>query len=125
VVNEVEKMTTKRQWQERQSTINALCCEANGQNINTLSVNEISDIVDQLHRYEITLNRLFTNQCNRELTDHERKKIKSTEEKVKAIMDLFNLPVYFNDDPRGGSIRFKLTSGRSNNMGGEDWGIYW
>jgi hypothetical protein len=33
--------------------------------------------------------------------------------------------VIFNGDPRGGSIRFVLPSGKSNGMDGKTWGIYW
>jgi len=118
-------MTTKRQMEERNMTIAALCAEVNGQTVNTLSLRDIEVLVDRLHRHERTLNRIYTDMCNRELTPNEEKKLESTKNNAVNIFRAFQIPVKFNQDPRGGAIRFILSSGRSNNMGGEDWGIYW
>ena len=118
-------MTTKRQNEERYMTINVLCAEVNAQTTNTLSLRDIEVLVDRLHRHERTLNRIYTVMCERELTPQEENKLTSTKSNVVNIFKAFQIPVNFNQDPRGGAIRFILSSGRSNNMGGEDWGIFW
>ena len=118
-----------KQFKEREMTIAVLIQNAqiNGSMLtgSPSSVRDIEKLVDTLHRYETTLHRLFTEKCNRELNQDEINKIQNTKNHVLCIADMFKIPVYFNDDPRGGAIRFILPSKRSNNMGGEDWGIYW
>lgn len=47
------------------------------------------------------------------------------EQKVKDIAELLRFTVHTQGDPRGGTIRFKLPSKRSNNWDNETWGIYW
>lgn len=104
------------------------------------------EILDKLHGYETTLQRIALNNSNgwqrekEEIRDgkkyrygvhdpewqvRDEKTEKCTEEKVRAIADLLGFKVRFNDDPRGGAIRFILPSGASNNWDGETWGIYW
>ena len=118
-----------KQYKEREMTIAVLIKNAqiNGSLLtgSPSSVRDIEKLVDRLHRYETTLHRLFTEKCNRELNQDEINKIQNTKNHVLCVADMFKIPVYFNDDPRGGAIRFILPSKRSNNMGGEDWGIYW
>ena len=117
-------MATKEQIREKEATIKALSEDA-AQNHTSLPYSHIVVMIDRLHRHETTLSRIYTTMCNRELTQQEITKKNNTEDAVKNIARALCIPVYFNQDPRGGAIRFILSSGRSNNMGGEDWGIYW
>jgi len=118
----------KKQWKERQDTIATFIQDAQHAGF-MLSVRDIEDLCDKLHRYETTLHRISEVQCSIEMTEKEEsrinKKEESTEKRVKAIAELLKFEVRFNGDPRGGAIRFVLPSGRSNNWDNETWGIYW
>lgn len=121
-------MTTKKQWTERQDTITCFISEA--QNAGSmLSIRDIEQFCDLLHRYETTLHRIAEIQCSVEMTEKEETRINKKEEtiekKVQNIAGLLRFKVNFNSDPRGGAIRFVLSSGRSNGWDGETWGIYW
>ena len=87
------------------------------------------DILNKLHRYESTLHTISEKQCNDEMSEKEElrvsRKEENTENKVREIAEKLGFLVSFNGDPRGGSIRFVLPSGRSNNWDGTTWGIYW
>lgn len=83
------------------------------------------DLLKKLHYYETALHRLAETACNRDMTKHEEKREASIKGKVEAIAKELGFKVGFNGDPRGGTIRFILPSGKSNNWDGETWGIYW
>jgi hypothetical protein len=93
-------------------------------------------VLDSLHRYEATLNRISENACNgwditgrgdesKELRERDEKKAVRVAARVRELAERLGFKVNFNGDPRGGSIRFKLPSGRSNGWDGTSWGIYY
>jgi len=107
---------------------------------------EIRALLNKLHRYETTLQRINENDCNghpkmvieyrdgkkyeyavedQEWTSRDTKKEKSIENKVIALLKPYNIEVRFNGDPRGGAIRMLLPDKTSNGWDNETWGIYW
>jgi len=121
-------MTTKKQWKERQDTIATFIQESQRAG-SMLSVRDIEDLCDKLHRYETTLHWISEVQCSVEMTEKQEQRLSQKEDrimqKVRDIAELLKFKVQFNGDPRGGAIRFILPSGRSNGWDGETWGIYW
>lgn len=115
---------TKKQIRDRDETIAQFCMQINhhGSPGDIMSVEEL---VDWLHRQETALHRLAETACNRELTEREKKREAGVETRVRDLLALYHVPVRFEGDPRGGTIRMQFVSGASNNWGGEDWGIYW
>lgn len=131
---------TKRQIEEYQR-IEYKLSEVTGRHMD-----EIRTVLDRLHRYETTLQRINENDCNghpRMKTEYrdgkmyrfevedekwaarDAKKEKSIQEKVIALLKPYNIEVQFNGDPRGGAIRMLLPDHSSNGWDGETWGIYW
>jgi hypothetical protein len=94
---------------------------------NTKSVTDdrIQEIMSLLHRHEITIQRLYTNECNYGLTDKEKRKLGSSKKRVQNLAEELGLKVGFNSDPRGPAIKLYLPSGRYNSMDGETWRILW
>jgi hypothetical protein len=107
---------------------------------------QIRTILNRLHRYEATFQRINENDCNghprmkTEMRDGKRytfevedlkwaerdaKKEASLQKKCIALLAPFGIKVQFNGDPRGGAIRMLLPDNTSNNWDGETWGIYW
>jgi hypothetical protein len=86
---------------------------------------ELSDILNDLHRYESSLSRYNEIACNREMTDNEIKRQGMIENKVKEIATKLGFNFYINGDPRGYAIRFYLPSKHYNSWDGETWGINW
>jgi hypothetical protein len=95
-----------------------------------------NEVLDSLHRYEATLHRISENECNgwditgrgdesKEWRERDEKKAARIEAKVSELAERLGFKVNFNGDPRGGSIRFVLPSGRSNGWDSTSWGIYW
>jgi hypothetical protein len=121
-------MVSRKQWAERQETINCFISEAQAVG-SPLSVSDIENICDKLHRYETSLHRISEIQCCIEMSEKETKRLDEKEErinqKVRDIAELLRFKVRFQGDPRGGAIRFILPSGRSNGWDLETWGIYW
>ena len=114
----------KKQWQERQDTINCFISEA--QHVGSMCTPaDVEQFCDRLHRYETTLHRINEMMCNEDITEQTEKQKESIRQKVRDIADLLKFKVRFNQDPRGRSIRFVLPSGRSNGWDNETWGIYW
>lgn len=114
----------KKQWQERQDTITCFISEA--QHAGSMcSVKDVEQFCDLLHRYETTLHRLAEYACNSEFSRRQEIEEQRTKKRVSDIAKLLRFKVQFNGDPRGGSIRFVLPSGRSNGWDQETWGIYW
>ena len=112
---------TKAQLNEYLSTYKMLEEEARPKLISL----QIKGVMDSLHRYETTLHRLAEQDCNYGLTEKEEKKETNIKKKVEAIAFQLGFEVKFNGDPRGGAIRLLIPSGKSNNLDGETWGIYW
>jgi hypothetical protein len=117
-------MMTKKQIRDRDETIAQFAMQINHHGIPG-GVDSIEELVDWLHRQETTLHRLAELACDRELTRAEQAKNDRIEGRVRDLLALYHVPVRFEGDPRGGTIRMKFVSGASNNWGGEDWGIYW
>jgi len=117
-------MATKQQIKMRDETVVQLYQHAHQYGVPSGDHNIEVD-VDWLHRQETTLHRYAETACNRELTVHEGDKIRRIEGRVRDLLALYHVPVRFEGDPRGGTIRMQFVSGASNNWGGEDWGIYW
>lgn len=92
---------------------------------NIKNTGELSEIMDKLHRYETTLSRIHTIECERDLTDNEVKQEERTTQKVKEIAEKLGFNFFINGDPRGFAIRFYLPSKRYNSWDGETWGIDW
>ena len=127
VLIEVEKMN-KQQFKERENTISTFIQDSQLKG-SMVNVSDVEMLVDRLHRYETTLHRISEIWCNVELNDKQTKRLEEKEsrmeQKVKDIAELLRFEVHCQGDPRGGTIRFKLPSGRSNNWDNETWGIYW
>jgi hypothetical protein len=106
----------------------------------------IRNILNKLHRYETTLQRINENDCNghprmkTEIRDgkmyrfevederwvaRDAKKEASIQKRVVELLEPYNIKVQFNGDPRGGAIRMLLPDHTSNGWDGEFWGIYW
>ena len=107
---------------------------------------EIRSLLDRLHRYETTLQRINENDCNghpRMKTEYrdgkmyrfevedekwearDRKKEASIQNRAIELLKPYGIEVRFNGDPRGGAIRMLLPDHTSNGWDGETWGIYW
>jgi len=117
-------MTTQKQTRDRDQTIAQFAMQTNYHGIPG-SIEDLERVVDWLHRQESTLHRLAETACNRELTHREQDKNDRIESRVRDLLTLYQIPVRFEGDPRGGTIRMSFVSGASNNRGNEDWGIYW
>jgi hypothetical protein len=138
-------MTTKQQREQKSRTYNTFCAESVWFDALGGYV-EKTRLLDTLHRYETTLNRINENDANghprpvKEVRDGKRyeydvedvvwtradeKKEQRIQSSVREIAEKLGFAVRFNGDPRGGAIRFVLPSGASNNFDGETWGIYW
>jgi hypothetical protein len=134
-------MATKVQAREFQSTFNKF-----RETIPQLGYEGTAALLNALHRYETTLQRINENDCNghpRMKTEYrdgkmyrfevedeawaarDAKKEASIQNKVHALLDPLGIKVQFNGDPRGGAIRMMLPDQTSNNWDGETWGIYW
>jgi hypothetical protein len=91
-----------------------------------LSFEQTADLVEELHRCEKQLNTLYTNMCNRELTERETGRIENIKDNVNDIVKHMKLKdVEFNQDPRGCAIKLKLESGRYNSWDGESLVLDW
>ena len=107
---------------------------------------DITMILNRLHRYETTLQRINENDCNghpkmvteyrdgkkyqfevedQKWAERDAKKEKSIQEKAVALLKPYGIKVQFNGDPRGGAIRMFLPDKSSNGWDQETWGIYW
>jgi hypothetical protein len=134
-------MATKVQAREFQSIFNKF-----RETIPQLGYYGTAALLNTLHRYETTLQRINENDCNghpRMKTEYrdgkmyrfevedeawaarDAKKEASIQNKVRALLDPLGIKVQFNGDPRGGAIRMILPDQTSNNWDGETWGIYW
>lgn len=137
-------MVTKRQMEEYQKLDYKLSELL--YNKETGKCPNIRALLDTLHRYETTLQRINENDCNghprmkSEMRDgkmyrfevedeawaaRDAKKEASIQSKVRALLEPLGIQVRFNGDPRGGAIRMLLPDQASNNWDGETWGIYW
>ena len=131
---------TKKQLEDYRETLNTFEKES------SFTPNEMYDALDTIHRAETTLHRIAENHCN----GHPKRRVEyrdgkqfvydvedldwlardekteaRLEAKIKGITKQLGFKVDFNGDPRGGTIRFTLPSGKSNNWDGETWGVYW
>ena len=134
-------MVTKKQVEEYQITEYQFFWDAPH-----ISASRMRVILDRLHRYEKTLQRINENDCNghpkpvieyrdgkmyqydiedQDWVKRDEKKEKSTQKIVQDYAKELCFIVDFNSDPRGGAIRFTLPSGKSNNWDQKTWGIYW
>jgi hypothetical protein len=138
-------MTNMRKRHEWETTYNTFCEES--KYFSSLNGwDERSTLLKRIHRYETALHRINENDCNghpRMKTEYrdgkmyryevedqawlqrDIKKEISIQSKVRDIALKLGFGVIFNGDPRGGSIRFVLPSGKSTGMDGKTWGIYW
>lgn len=112
---------TKEQLRDYTSTLQRFKEE----NTKQVTDERIYAIMYLLHRHETTLNRLYTDDCNYGLDEKQKRKVESTEKRVKSLADELGLPVKFNGDPRGAAIMFYLPSKQYNNWDGESWRIFW
>jgi len=133
-----KEMATKQQMRNYQDIEYKFC--------NLFPDMNVRNVLDKLHRYEATLQRINENDCNghprteteyrdgkmyrfevedEEWTARDAKKEMSIQNKVRELLKPFNIEVQFNGDPRGGAIRMLLPDHTSNGWDGETWGIYW
>jgi hypothetical protein len=118
-------MATQTQKKERSNTLLKLLGKVSEWNL-PLTQSQVSADIDWLHRQESTLHRLAEKQCNDESWGvKDEKKRDAIEARVRTMLELYHIPVQFNNDPRGGSIRMILGGNVSNNLDNETWGIYW
>jgi len=134
-------MATKKQIEEYQETEYQFFEDAPH-----ISASRMRVILDRIHRYEVTLQRINENDCNGhprtkieyrdgkkyeysiedvEWTERDAKKEASIQKIIQEYAKELGFSVDFNGDPRGGAIRFSLPSGKSNNWDQKTWGIYW
>jgi len=125
---------TKEQIRQYDETIAHLLKKVNEHGL-PYTYTHVQQDVKWLHRQETTLHRIAENQCNgyfsaagvhmkfQEAAD--LKKQERIEGRVRDLLALYHVPVRFEGDPRGGTIRMIFGDRISNNWGGEDWGIYW
>lgn len=85
----------------------------------------MADILFSLHRCEISLNRYYTIECERGLSESENKRMQSIENKVKVFASKLGFDYRLNSDPRGCAIRFLLPSKKYNSWDGETWSLNW
>ena len=93
-------------------------------------IKEMFDICDKLHRYETTLNRIYTTRLNDRLSPEREVQLRKQEltaiTNVTEIAKKLGFEFYISDEPRGKAIRFRLPDGRSYNCAdGETWVIDW
>ena len=62
--------------------------------------------------------------CNGDLTQRQATRETNIESEIQEIMKEIGLPVEFDGDPRGYVVTVIFPDGKSNNMGGEGWGLY-
>lgn len=115
---------TKEQIRQYDETIAHLLQKVNEHGL-PYTYTHVQQDVDWLHRQETTLHRLSEVACEREMTTAEDTKVRRIEGRVRELLALYHVPVRFEGDPRGGTIRMTFGERASNNWGGEDWGIYW
>ena len=134
-------MATKQQAREFQRIFNKF-----REIVPQLEYDGTAALLNQLHRYETTLQRINENDCNghprtkteyrdgkkyrfevedQEWAARDAKKEASIQGKVRALLEPLGIQVQFNGDPRGGAIRMLLPDHTSNGWDGETWGIYW
>ena len=121
-------MTTKQQREDRTKTLLRISRHARAKGFD-LSVLQLGDICDLLHRHEATLHRIAEMICSVEMTPGKENKldlkVNRIEDRVRALLQPYGIDVRFNGDPRGGAIRMIMPDHESNNLDGETWGIYW
>jgi len=117
-------MATKQQIREYDETIKHMLQKVSEWNL-PVTYSHVKNDVNWMHRQETTLHRYAELACDRELTARERTKVTRIEDRVRDLLALYHVPVRFEGDPRGGTIRMTFGDRISNNWGGEDWGIYW
>ena len=134
-------MVTKKQAEEYQITEYQFFEDAPH-----ISASRMRVILDRLHRYETTLQRINENDCNghpKQVTEYrdgkmyrydiedqdwlkrDQKKELNAQKIIQEYAEELGFKVDFNGDPRGGAIRFTLPSSKSNNWDQKTWGIYW
>lgn len=74
-------------------------------------------------RNSATMQRLSRESCARTLTDAEERRYAACGKRIADTCKALGTTCNTNGDPRGFVVMIKLPSGRSNNMGGEMWGV--
>lgn len=70
-----------------------------------------------------TIQRIATNECNRELTDGERRQDAAAQQRIIEACRPWGIGPTFNGDPRGVCVKLILPSGRYNSFGGAEDGF--
>ncbi len=86
---------------------------------------EVGEIARKIMRNAATHGRLAEEECGRELTEAEQRKVDSCEERIGQLCARLGkgFVPQFSGDPRGYTVKIRLPSGRYNNWGGEAWGV--
>lgn len=80
------------------------------------------DVARLILRNAATIQRLAAEDCNRQITDAERKRWTEAEERISAACKPWGIKPTFNGDPRGCCVKLILPSGRWNGWGGKEDG---
>lgn len=96
---------------------------------------EVREAMEVFASVERRLSRIHERQCNghqdwqgnwdEKAAEKDERAEARQEARATAAAEALGLKVTFNGDPRGGAVCLILPDGRSNNMSGETWGIYW
>jgi hypothetical protein len=83
----------------------------------------ISALLEDLKTLSKTYHILCENACNYKLHPRDKNYMIELEDNAKLLIGKVHkgLKLYINTDPRGYPFGIIFPSGRSNNMGGEDW----
>lgn len=83
----------------------------------------LAHLVEHLYRCAKQLSVYAERACDRPLTPTEKNARKAVERQAHELCAELGVPVSFNDDPRGFSVKLRLPNGASNDWGGETWGL--
>lgn len=98
-----------------------LFCFLVGQQIPSATFSEVEKML-QLAR---GMQRLATEECNRQLTEREQARQERLKLAVHAMAKSWGIVAHVGDDPRGYCIKLMLPSGTYNTWGGAEcgWGV--
>lgn len=95
--------------------------------LSDLNTYQVADVAAKLMRYGRTSSRLAVAECNRGMTDAERKQDERNDKRIKELVATFGkgFGVVLGGDPRGYTVKLLVPSGAHNTMGGKEggWGV--
>lgn len=86
----------------------------------TFSYEEVARDAMEIMRAARSLQKLAIDQCNRELSEREKKRERAQEANLKVMLARYGAAVTASGDPRGHVVKVKFKNGeRYNDFGGE------